>query len=120
MTAKQTLEKLNITHVVNCMARNTDAGLIARFGSRWRNFPVETWEGTNHISTLEFHSTPLQARWFAGVAILAEIQTATSAQRPISRSYLHGSMQHLSSRAKLCLCTALLARIVVLRSAWGF
>jgi len=41
----QALDRLNVTRIVNCMARNTDAALQARFGSDWRNFPVETWEG---------------------------------------------------------------------------
>jgi hypothetical protein len=37
----EALERLGVTHIVNCMARNTDSALQARFGSRWRNFPIE-------------------------------------------------------------------------------
>lgn len=39
----ETLEARQITHVVNCMARNTDSSLKDRF--EYYRFPIETWEG---------------------------------------------------------------------------
>jgi len=37
------LRSLQVSHIVNCMARNTDASLAERFS--YFRFPVETWEG---------------------------------------------------------------------------
>ena len=39
----QALELRQVTHVVNCMARNTDSSLQERF--EYFRFPIETWEG---------------------------------------------------------------------------
>ena len=39
----ETLERWKVSHVVNCMARNTDSSLKDRF--EYYRFPIETWEG---------------------------------------------------------------------------